>query len=83
MMIKKIIEMFKPKPQVMLGRWIRTTPKLTNIKIDYANEDHCGACSEYILQKTNDAVIHQHKEELFYYEYADMNTNTQTKNRDL
>jgi len=44
-MIKKIIEMFKPKPQVMLGRWIRTTPKLTNIKIDYANEDHCGTCS--------------------------------------
>ncbi len=45
MMIKKIIEMFKPKPQVMLGRWIRTSPPLTNIKIDHANEDHCGTCS--------------------------------------
>lgn len=45
-MIKRIIDLFKPKPQVMLGRWIRTTPPLTKIKIDYANEDHCGTCSQ-------------------------------------
>jgi len=57
MMIKKIIEMFKPKPQVMLGRWIRTSPPLTNIKIDYANEDHCGTCSndnKSILSNNNE-----------------------------
>lgn len=42
-MIKRIIDLFKPKPQVMLGRWIRTTPPLTKIKIDYA---HCGTCSQ-------------------------------------
>lgn len=40
MMIKKIIEMFKPKPQVMLGRWVRSSPSLTKIKIDYADEVH-------------------------------------------
>lgn len=36
-----------------------------------------------IFDKTKDAVINQHNEELFYYEYADMNTNMQTKNQDL
>ena len=70
--------------RVPLGRWgVTNNICAQKLTIDYANEDHCGACSEYIRQKTNDAVIHQHKEELFYYEYADMNTNTQTKNRDL
>lgn len=41
--LQRIIDLFKPKPQVMLGRWIRTTPPLTKIKIDYA---HCGTCSQ-------------------------------------
>ena len=69
---------------VPLGRWgVTNNICAQKLTIDYANEDHCGACSEYIRQKTNDVVIHQDKEELFYYEYADMNTNTQTKNRDL
>ena len=32
------------KKPVQLGRWNMTDLKKTNIKIDYANEDHCGTC---------------------------------------
>lgn len=34
-----------------LGRWKTETIEKTNWKIDLANEDHCGVCSEYILTK--------------------------------
>ena len=43
--IKNILskEMIKP-----LGRWrIEDCNKMTNYKIDSANEDHCGVCSQY------------------------------------
>jgi hypothetical protein len=37
----------------VLGRWnIETCDKKTNYKIDFANEDHCGPCGQYILEKT-------------------------------
>ena len=39
------------KPQ--LGRWnIDTCSVITNRKIDLSNEDHCGPCGQYILDKT-------------------------------
>ena len=28
-----------------LGRWKRENEQKTNLKIDYANDDHCGVCS--------------------------------------
>jgi hypothetical protein len=32
-----------------LGRWnIETCDKKLNIKIDLANEDHCGPCGKYV-----------------------------------
>lgn len=30
---------------VNLGRWKREDEQKTNLKIDYANDDHCGVCS--------------------------------------
>ena len=30
---------------VNLGRWKRENEQKTNLKIDYANDDHCGVCS--------------------------------------
>jgi hypothetical protein len=33
----------KNKP-IQLGRWNINDTHKTNIKIDYANEDHCGTC---------------------------------------
>jgi len=32
------------KKPIQLGRWNMNDNKKTNIKIDYANEDHCGTC---------------------------------------
>jgi hypothetical protein len=50
--IKNILskEMVKP-----LGRWrIEDCNKMTNYKIDLANEDHCGVCSQYASVKIQD-----------------------------
>jgi hypothetical protein len=39
----------KPLP---LGRWkIETCNIKLNNKIDLSNEDHCGACGEYVINK--------------------------------
>ncbi len=34
-----------------LGRWKRENEQKTNLKIDYANDDHCGVCSSYSNNK--------------------------------
>ena len=45
----------------ILGRWnIEYCDKKVNNKIDLANEDHCGPCGQYMLNKlptTNDTII--------------------------
>lgn len=41
----------KPK----LGRWSMDDNKKTELKIFYANEDHCGSCVEQI-KDTNDEI---------------------------
>jgi hypothetical protein len=39
-------------PQNPLGRWkIEYCDKKTNNKIDLSNEDHCGPCGHYALEK--------------------------------
>ena len=41
-----ISSLFKSKVSpVKLGRWKREDDQKTNLKIDYANDDHCGVCS--------------------------------------
>jgi hypothetical protein len=44
----------------ILGRWnIESCEKKMNSKIDLSNEDHCGPCGQYILnksQKTNNNI---------------------------
>ena len=32
-------------PKTLLGRWTPTDMKKNNIKLDWANVDHCGTCS--------------------------------------
>jgi hypothetical protein len=35
-----------------VGRWkIEQTNKQMNQKIDLSNEDHCGPCGQYVLEK--------------------------------
>ena len=53
--IKKIIPKEIPKP---VGRWkIESCNKTMNNKIDLSNEDHCGPCGQYALEKIKDLHI--------------------------
>ncbi len=38
----------KKTQQITLGRWSYENPKKTDLKIDYANEDHCGVCTNLL-----------------------------------
>jgi hypothetical protein len=47
--IKKILSKEIPKP---VGRWrIENCNIKMNHKIDLSNEDHCGPCGQYALEK--------------------------------
>lgn len=51
--ITNIINKFKPKEIPMpLGRWrIENCNTQISNKIDLSNEDHCGPCGQYALEK--------------------------------
>jgi hypothetical protein len=52
-LIKNIIQKLIKKDKKILGRWnIEYCDKKLNAKIDLSNEDHCGPCGQYILDKT-------------------------------
>jgi len=52
--IKSIIQKFTKNEKKVLGRWnIEYCDKKMNNKIDLSNEDHCGPCGQYILDKKN------------------------------
>ena len=47
--IKKFMQKDLPKP---VGRWrIENCNTQMNHKIDLSNEDHCGPCGQYALEK--------------------------------
>jgi hypothetical protein len=47
--IKKIMPKDLPKP---VGRWrVENCNTQMNTKIDLSNEDHCGPCGQYALEK--------------------------------
>lgn len=46
-------KLFTKQPIILLGRWnIDYCDKKMNHKIDLSNEDHCGPCGQYILNKS-------------------------------
>jgi hypothetical protein len=48
--IKKFLSKDLPKP---VGRWrTENCNSQMNRKIDLSNEDHCGPCGQYALEKT-------------------------------
>ena len=50
-LISRIIPKELPKP---MGRWnIDYCNNKTNQKIDLSNEDHCGPCGQYAIEKIN------------------------------
>jgi len=63
-MITKLLTKDVPKP---LGRWrIENCNVQLNHKIDLSNEDHCGPCGQYALEKmesknNKDTDIHREK----------------------
>lgn len=64
--IKNLIPKQLHKP---LGRWrIENCNKQINNKIDLSNEDHCGPCGQYALEKIElknvkkDIIIYSNKE---------------------
>ena len=47
--LKKLLPKELPKP---VGRWrIENCNKQMNQKVDLSNEDHCGPCGQYALEK--------------------------------
>ena len=51
--IKSILQKFIKNDKKVLGRWnMEYCDKKMNKKIDLSNEDHCGPCGQYILDKT-------------------------------
>ena len=54
--ILNIINNFVKKEKKVLGRWnIERCDKIMNNKVDMSNEDHCGPCGQYILNKEQPA----------------------------
>jgi hypothetical protein len=50
--ISNIIKRFSKDEKKILGRWnIDYCDKKMNNKVDMSNEDHCGPCGQYILNK--------------------------------
>ena len=50
-----------PRP---VGRWrMEDCNKKTNFKIDLSNEDHCGPCGQYALEKIEKKPTTENKSE--------------------
>ena len=51
--IQSILRKFIKEEKKVLGRWnMEYCDKKVNNKIDLSNEDHCGPCGQYILDKS-------------------------------
>jgi len=61
--IQKILKKFITEDKKVLGRWkMEYCDKKMNHKIDLSNEDHCGPCGKYILDRTKkDIILHSSK----------------------
>jgi hypothetical protein len=77
----------KDRSKILLGRWALCENKNTNLVVDYSNEDHCGTCSQYVLEKqkvqTNKENIEniEKSEDIYRYEFEFLSTNTQQRNK--
>lgn len=61
--VSSIIKRFIKNDKKILGRWnLDYCDKKVNNKIDLSNEDHCGPCGQYILDKIPPKNPIQHRE---------------------
>ena len=57
--VKSILESTSHTRPQPLGRWhMEDCSEKTKSKIDLANEDHCGPCGQYAMQKIELEKIH-------------------------
>ena len=75
MNFKHIIEVLKSASRgyvkTPLGRWNLDSHKHTKLKSDYANEDHCGSCAEYMIlkQQLHTVKLEQQQKQEQMYKY--------------
>ena len=56
-LISVIKNSFLPETRIALGRWNRVyTASLLNTKVDLSNEDHCGPCGQYRIERSKITV---------------------------
>jgi hypothetical protein len=76
--ITKFLKSFQPhETKRVLGRWsVINSEKQISYKVDLSNEDHCGTCANYILEKrgpnVKEDVTQKNTEEAMddeYYRY--------------
>jgi len=66
--IKSIIQKLLKEDKKVLGRWnMEYCDKKMNKKIDLSNEDHCGPCGQYILDKKLDNILDKTKTDINKY----------------
>lgn len=63
MIVRRISRLFLDNGPTYLGRWCLTDIKKNNIKVDWANIDHCGTCS-YEQMKVEDNKKEKVKERM-------------------
>jgi hypothetical protein len=75
MNFKHIIEVLKSasrgRVKNPLGRWNLDNHKHTKLKSNYANEDHCGSCAEYMIlkQQLHTVKLEQQQKQEQMYKY--------------
>jgi hypothetical protein len=75
--IKKVCSSFFRNETIKpLGRWSVNENKNHNLFIDYANEDHCGICQDYLNNKIEQKKTITEIEKNLAIEYASMVVNT-------
>ena len=74
--MKYITKFLKPfqiqETKRVLGRWsVINSEKQISYKVDLSNEDHCGTCANYILEKRGPGAKEEpkQKEEMLDDEY--------------
>ena len=75
--IKKVCSsLFRNETIKPLGRWTVNENKNHNLFIDYANEDNCGNCQDYLNNKIQQRKKINELEKNLVIEYASMVVNT-------
>uniref|UniRef100_A0A6C0JKB5 Uncharacterized protein n=1 Tax=viral metagenome TaxID=1070528 RepID=A0A6C0JKB5_9ZZZZ len=68
----KLVNNLIKEPPKLLGRWkLDSCNVVLNNKVDLSNEDHCGPCGQYSMQK-NEEMINDKKKISFSKKQKDI-----------